>query len=80
MRKVVIALSAAAMFGIGVSIAQPANALPSGNPSGIAAAQEEVGSVDQVHWRRHHRHRVYLSYGYYRRHHFHHRHHRHRYW
>jgi len=49
MRKIVLTLSAAAALLAAGSIAERANAVPLGNPSGIAAAQEDVGTVDKVH-------------------------------
>jgi len=57
MHKIVIALSAVAGLAIGGSIPQLANAAPFGNPSGIAAAQEDIGALNNVHcapgWRHH---------------------------
>jgi hypothetical protein len=57
MRKIVVTLSAAAALLAAGSIAQRAEAVPLGNPSGIAAAQEDVGTIDKVHcvpgWRHH---------------------------
>ncbi len=47
MRKIIIALSAAAACVLAVFT--PANAVPLGNPGGLAAAQEEIDGIDQVH-------------------------------
>jgi hypothetical protein len=47
MRKIVIALSAAAACALAAFA--PANAVPLGNPSGLAAAQEEIDGIDKVH-------------------------------
>jgi hypothetical protein len=55
MRKIVIALSAAAACALAAFT--PANAAPLGNPSGLALAQEEIDGIEQVHcvpgWRHH---------------------------
>jgi hypothetical protein len=49
MRKSVIALSAVAAFAMAGFMPQVASAVPLGNPSGIAAAQEDIGTLDTVH-------------------------------
>jgi len=49
MRKIVVALSAAAALLAVGSFAQRAEAVPLGNPGGIAAAQEDVATLDKVH-------------------------------
>lgn len=49
MRKIVVALSAAAAFAVAGFV--PANAAPFGSPSGLAAAQEDIATVDVVHCR-----------------------------
>jgi hypothetical protein len=59
MRKIVVALSAAAALLAAGSVAERANAVPLGNPSGIAAAQEDVDTLAKVHcvpgWPHHYR-------------------------
>src|SRR5262245_55744996 len=57
MRKVIIAFSVAAGFGIAASVPQLANAMPIGSPNGMTAAAEELNGLESVHcrpgWRHH---------------------------
>src|SRR5262245_44479240 len=51
MRKIIVGLSAAAALLAAGSLTQSANAVPLGNPGGIAAAQGDIATVDKVHCR-----------------------------
>ena len=49
MRKIIIVLSTAAGFAVMGSVPQTASAVQLGNPSGIAAAQQDIDALDAVH-------------------------------